>query len=49
MKILNIFKFSKDPFKHCEAYKKHGCCHVDGYLCNVDMCNMSNNTEEDLK
>ena len=30
--------FSKDPVKYCNYYKKYGCCHVDGFLCNVDTC-----------
>ena len=36
-----MFRFSKDPLKHCGHYKKHGCCHVDGYLCNVETCEKS--------
>lgn len=31
---------TKDPLKHCILYKEKGCCHVDGYLCDVDKCNM---------
>ena len=27
-----------DPVKHCEVYKKEGCSHVDGYLCEPDTC-----------
>jgi hypothetical protein len=31
----------KDPVRHCELYKDHGCSHVDGFLCNVDTCGES--------
>jgi hypothetical protein len=27
-----------DPVKHCILYKKLGCSHVDGMLCNFDTC-----------
>jgi len=43
MMIKNIFRyniFTKDPLKHCEVQKNEGCCHCDGYLCNVDTCNI---------
>ncbi len=32
--------YTKDPLKHCSFYKKYGCSHVDGYLCNVETCIM---------
>lgn len=28
----------KDPLKHCNVYKRDGCAHVDGPLCDVDTC-----------
>ena len=27
-----------DPVFHCEFYKKNGCTHVDGYLCDMPSC-----------
>lgn len=30
--------WSFDPIVYCEYYKKHGCAHVDGYLCNIMNC-----------
>ena len=30
--------FSKDPLYSCDVYKKEGCCHVDGILCDVNKC-----------
>lgn len=34
-----IFGSKNDPVKHCEVYKKDGCAHVDGPLCNMNTCN----------
>ncbi len=28
----------KDPLKHCQY--AHNCSHVDGYLCDVNTCDM---------
>lgn len=33
----------KDPLKHCDVVKKEGCAHVDGFLCNVDECEILSN------
>lgn len=36
--IVKVFQPSSskdDPVKHCEVYKKEGCAHVDGPLCNM--------------
>lgn len=42
-----------DPVKHCEVYKSIGCSHVDGFLCDMDTCDIRqkfrNGTLEDLK
>lgn len=39
--ILNLFNFnSNDPVKSCKVYKRHGCSHIDGYLCNIKNCNI---------
>lgn len=44
MNILNYFKnlfdSSDDPVKHCELYRDEGCAHIDGFLCNLDTCEM---------
>ena len=29
-----------DPIVVCDVYKREGCSHVDGYLCNPKTCNM---------
>lgn len=29
---------SLDPLKYCKQYREKGCCHVDGFLCNVKIC-----------
>lgn len=29
-----------DPCKYCKLYKEEGCAHVDGYLCQVETCEM---------
>lgn len=31
---------SPDPLKHCDVYKKQGCTHVDGFLCDVRTCDI---------
>lgn len=38
--LLNlIFPVVKsDPVKNCIIYKKEGCTHVDGPLCDVNEC-----------
>ena len=28
----------KDPVYNCEVYKKIGCSHVDGFLCDFEKC-----------
>lgn len=32
-----------DPVKRCEVYKQFGCSHVDGFLCQVETCNIEVN------
>ena len=29
-----------DPVKYCEVFKKLGCSHVDGYLCDFPKCSV---------
>ena len=42
-KVIYKRKVDLDPVKYCERYKKSGCVHVDGYLCNMETCPMKNN------
>lgn len=46
---MNIFKTIKnfyesltdklnDPVYNCDVYKKEGCSHVDGLLCDMETC-----------
>ena len=41
-KIFNWFKSQKenDPVYKCLVYKRHGCPHIDGYLCDMKTCNI---------
>ena len=31
-----------DPLKDCQVYKKLGCSHVDGLLCDFPNCSLNN-------
>lgn len=33
-----IFGRKNDPVKSCDVYKKEGCAHVDGPLCDMKTC-----------
>lgn len=46
-KIWVSFKsiHKNDPVKKCTVYKKLGCSHVDGYLCNFETCSIRHNQE----
>lgn len=39
-KIINWFKNlrSNDPVYSCTVYKRLGCSHVDGMLCDMETC-----------
>ena len=41
-KIIKWFKNlrSNDPVYSCIIYKRHGCSHVDGVLCDMKTCNI---------
>ena len=41
-KILNWFKNirSNDPVYSCIVYKRHGCSHIDGMICNMKTCSI---------
>ena len=30
----------KDPMTSCDVYRKEGCAHVDGFLCDVEKCDI---------
>ena len=36
----NILSRRNDPVTHCELYIKEGCSHVDGFLCDMNTCDM---------
>jgi len=40
--IIRWFKsiHANDPVHACHFYKKNGCSHVDGMLCDMDTCTM---------
>ena len=29
-----------DPVRYCQVYKEIGCAHVDGYLCDMETCDI---------
>ncbi len=35
-----IFGRKDDPVKNCDVYKKEGCSHVDGFLCDMKTCDI---------
>ena len=39
-KIIEFFSSKNDPVVHCEVYKKEGCAHVDGLLCDMPTCSI---------
>lgn len=41
-----IFGRKDDPVRHCDVYKKEGCTHVDGMLCNMKTCDILINFRE---
>ena len=38
-----IFCLKNDPVKGCDVYKKEGCAHVDGFLCDYPGCSILKN------
>ena len=44
-----IFRRKDDPVKHCDVYKKEGCAHVDGMLCNMKTCDILSKFKEENK
>lgn len=41
-KLINWIKnmVNNDPVKYCTVYKREGCAHVDGLLCNFPDCHI---------
>ena len=42
-----IFGRKDDPVKHCDVYKKEGCAHVDGPLCDMKTCEILSKFKEE--
>lgn len=41
-KLISYFKVDQfDPVRNCKVYKTIGCCHVDGFLCDMRTCEKS--------
>lgn len=38
-----------DPVKLCKLYRDHGCAHVDGFLCNMQTCQMCKDYNEGIR
>ena len=38
--LQNILSGRDDPVMQCELYAKEGCTHVDGFLCDMDTCDI---------
>ena len=38
--LENALRVHPDPVKHCEVHKEIGCTHVDGYLCDMETCDI---------
>ena len=39
--IENLEKaIMSDPVRYCEEYRDIGCTHVDGYLCDMETCDI---------
>ena len=39
--IENLEKaIMSDPVRYCEVYRDIGCTHVDGYLCDMETCDI---------
>lgn len=32
-----------DPVRHCNVYRAEGCSHVDGFLCDMETCDILKN------
>ncbi len=42
MRVFNWLKNIRknDPVHRCLVFKRHGCCHVDGILCDMKTCSI---------
>ena len=43
----NILSRRNDPVMHCELYAKEGCTHVDGFLCDMEICDILREYKEE--
>lgn len=48
IKAISLVNKYKDPVRECKFYKDHGCSHVDGYLCDIETCNIRKEYEEKI-
>lgn len=46
--LLAIVGPEQDPVRHCPVYRNIGCCHVDGYLCELNTCSIKRKYVEGL-
>jgi hypothetical protein len=37
-KFWRATNFEIDPLDYCDVYREQGCSHVDGFLCNMEHC-----------
>ena len=47
MQEAKKYRVEDDPVHSCIAYKKQGCGHVDGPLCDMATCNIRQSFERD--
>jgi len=52
--VIHVCKYIKqarltDPVHSCDVHKQIGCSHVDGYLCNVNTCDILSNYKNTIK
>lgn len=36
--VLSIVGDVQDPVRHCQVHRQIGCAHVDGFLCEMNTC-----------
>ena len=42
-------RLQKDPVRHCDVYKEQGCSHVDGFLCDMETCDILQKWKDEKK
>ena len=40
-------RLRSDPVRHCDVYKTEGCSHVDGFLCDMETCDILQKWKKD--